>query len=54
MLLRQSEFVGDATFSSVLAMAKEAKGADEFGYRSEMIQLMAMAGLLQGESALND
>ncbi|MEQ9300126.1 MAG: von Willebrand factor type A domain-containing protein [Cyclobacteriaceae bacterium] len=54
MMLRQSEFAGDATYASVLDWAKEAKGTDEFGYRSEMIQLIEMAGLLQGEPVMNE
>ncbi|MEQ8711726.1 MAG: von Willebrand factor type A domain-containing protein [Cyclobacteriaceae bacterium] len=54
MLLRQSEYVGDATFATVLDWAKEARGEDAFGYRSEMIRLIEMAGLLQGETAMNE
>ncbi len=43
MLLRDSEFKGDLTFSNVLQMAKSAKGEDEFGYRSEFIELVDLA-----------
>ncbi|MEM7283837.1 MAG: VWA domain-containing protein, partial [Pseudomonadota bacterium] len=44
MLLRDSEFKGDLTYASVLSMAKEAKGNDEFGYRREFIELVDLAG----------
>ncbi len=54
MLLRQSEYAGDANFATVLDWAKEARGEDAFGYRSEMIRLIEMAGLLQGETAMNE
>lgn len=43
MLLRDSEFKGELTYSSVLAMAKAAKGKDEFGYRGEFIGLVDLA-----------
>lgn len=37
MLLRDSEFKGDASYQSVINLAKEAKGKDEYGYRAEFI-----------------
>jgi Ca-activated chloride channel family protein len=40
MLLRGSEFIGNTTVESILDLAKNAKGADEEGYRSEFIQLV--------------
>ncbi len=40
MLLRNSEFKGNTTISSILELAKNAKGEDENGYRSEFIQLV--------------
>ena len=40
MLLRNSEFLGDVTVSTILQLAKQAKGNDENGYRSEFIQLV--------------
>ena len=43
MLLRDSEFKGELTYASVLEMARSAKGADEFGYRSEFIELVDIA-----------
>lgn len=46
MLLRNSEFRSDASYSSVLNLARKAKGADEEGYRSEFIRLAESAQLL--------
>jgi Ca-activated chloride channel homolog len=43
MLLRDSEFKGDLNYERVVSMAKASKGADEFGYRSEFIQLVRLA-----------
>lgn len=43
MLLRNSEYKGDLTYASVLSLAKSAKGEDEFGYRSEFIDLVDLA-----------
>jgi Ca-activated chloride channel homolog len=46
MLLRDSEFKGEASYESTLALAKSAKGKDEFGYRNEYIGLIETALLL--------
>jgi Ca-activated chloride channel homolog len=46
MLLRNSEFKSDASFDSVLKLAKNAKAYDEEGYRSEFIRLVESARLL--------
>jgi Ca-activated chloride channel family protein len=48
MLLRDSEHKGDATFESVLRLARGARGADEEGYRAEFIRLVETARLLAG------
>ncbi len=40
MLIRGSQFMGNATIESVLDLAKNAKGNDEEGYRAEFIQLV--------------
>ncbi len=40
MVLRDSEFVGNTDLNSILDLARNAKGADEEGYRSEFIQLV--------------
>jgi len=43
MLLRDSDFKGDLTYSNVLELAKSSKGNDEFGYRGEFIELVGLA-----------
>lgn len=43
MLLRDSDYAQDMTYSQVLELAKSAKGEDEYGYRSEFIQLVSLA-----------
>jgi Ca-activated chloride channel homolog len=43
MLLRNSEFKANSSFSNVLKLAKNAKGNDEEGYRSEFIRLVESA-----------
>jgi len=46
MLLRNSKFKGDLTYQEVLTLAKNAKGKDEHGYRSEFINLVKTCALL--------
>jgi len=43
MLLRNSAFKSNASYNSVLQLAKNAKGSDEEGYRSEFIRLVSSA-----------
>ncbi|MGC4037018.1 MAG: von Willebrand factor type A domain-containing protein [Chitinophagaceae bacterium] len=43
MLLRNSEFKSNSSFSGVLNLARKAKGNDEEGYRSEFIRLVESA-----------
>jgi len=40
MILRDSEFIGTATLESAAQLARNARGEDEDGYRSEMIRLI--------------
>ncbi len=47
MLLRGSEFMGNTNIESILNLAKNAKGPDEEGYRSEFIQLVKTVDKLQ-------
>ena len=47
MLLRDSEFAGDLTFNKVESLAISAKGSDDYGYRSEFIKLISVAGRIQ-------
>lgn len=46
-LLRNSAHKGEASYDQVLALARGAKGEDPEGYRSEFIQLVKKAALLQ-------
>ena len=46
MLLRESRFSQNSDVASVLKLAKEAKGADEEGYRSEFIRLVESSRFL--------
>lgn len=47
MLLRQSESVKELGFKDVVRLAKQSKGEDEEGYRSEFIRLVETAELLK-------
>ncbi len=47
MLLRDSKFKGNSNFKTIIALAKEAKGKDDEGYRAEFIKLVEMAELLK-------
>ncbi|UCG51859.1 MAG: DUF3520 domain-containing protein, partial [Candidatus Latescibacterota bacterium] len=46
MLLRDSEFKGEADFGHVLKTARKAKGKDKEGYRAEFVRLVEMCQLL--------
>jgi Ca-activated chloride channel family protein len=46
MLLRDSEHKGTATYAAVLELARQGKGQDSDGYRSEFIQLIESARAL--------
>jgi Ca-activated chloride channel family protein len=47
MLLRESEHRGDASFESVLELARAGKSRDFHGYRAEFIQLVEKTRLLK-------
>ncbi|MBS1637399.1 MAG: von Willebrand factor type A domain-containing protein [Bacteroidetes bacterium] len=47
MVLRDSKFKGKANYASVLALARDSKGKDDEGYRSEFIRLVEMAELIK-------
>lgn len=47
MLLRDSKFKGNASYASVTKRAKKNKGKDEHGYRSEFINLVRKAELIE-------
>lgn len=40
MILRDSEYQGDASLNKVLKLANESKGLDLEGYRSEFINMV--------------
>lgn len=51
MILRDSKFKGDSTFDLVYSLAKQGKGDDANGYRSEFLRIAELADLLwQGQS----
>ncbi len=50
MLLRNSEHKGNANYTEVLRMAREAKGADIEGYRAEFIRLVELSELLDAKT----
>jgi Ca-activated chloride channel homolog len=50
MLLRDSEFKGTATWSSVQALARQHRGEDADGYRAEFIRLVDLAAALQQQT----
>ena len=47
MLLRNSQYKGNATFESVIKLAKSAKGSDRHGYRAEFIDLVDRASKIK-------
>jgi Ca-activated chloride channel family protein len=47
MLLRHSEHAGSLTYSRLITLARESRGADIEGYRAELAQLLEMGQLLQ-------
>ena len=51
MLLRESDHAGDASFDTVLALARDGRGADPNGYRGEFIRLVDAARVLQSAQA---
>jgi len=48
LILRNSQYMEDASMEQVISLAKNAKGQDEEGYRSEFIKMVKLA------DALND
>ncbi len=51
MLLRDSEHKGSATYQSLLALARGARGEDREGYRAEFIRLVETVDLLSRQEA---
>lgn len=52
-LLRDSSHKGNTSFESITAMAKEAKGNDNEGYRAEFIRLVEMTELLHDSQTIS-
>jgi Ca-activated chloride channel family protein len=48
MLLRDSQFKGDFSYQKIISIAKNSKGEDAGGYRSEFISLVETCDLLDG------
>ncbi len=46
MLLRNSDYSQDLKYEDIIELARESKGEDEFGYRSEFIQLVRLASAM--------
>lgn len=53
MLLRDSEFKENASYSSVIRIAGKALGEDPEGYRKEFVRLVRKASQLKKDVALN-
>jgi Ca-activated chloride channel family protein len=51
MLLRNSEFKGQATWRTVQELARQHKGTDPDGYRAEFIRLVDLAAALDSQRA---
>ena len=47
MILRDSPYRGTSSFDRVLEIARNSRGADPHGYRSEFIQLVELAKALK-------
>jgi len=51
-LLRNDPHLGEFGYPEVIDLAQTARGADEFGYRAEFIQLARLADAAQAQAAL--
>ena len=49
MLLRDSEFKGDATWSKAQELARRYRGEDPDGYRAEFVRLIDLAAALDAQ-----
>lgn len=48
-LLRGSNYTGDLTYDKVIELAQANKGSDEYGYRTEFVQLVRKAKMAKGQ-----
>ncbi|SMF61021.1 Ca-activated chloride channel family protein [Alteromonadaceae bacterium Bs31] len=46
-LLKDAKYTGEWTYQDAIALAQEHKGNDEYGYRTELVQLIRMASIAQ-------
>ncbi len=53
LLLRESAFKQNSSYQQTIAMAKNARGTDEYGYRSEFVKLVESAVSLHRYNDLN-
>jgi len=53
LILRNSQYKEDASMEHVIALAKNARGEDEEGYRSEFLKLVRLADTLKDWTAKN-
>ena len=51
MLLRRSDFKGEASWANAAALARQHRGRDDDGYRAEFIRLVELAGALDMKSS---
>lgn len=54
MILNRSEYMGTSTFDSVMELAKNGKGNDEYGLKTEFIQLVDLIRYIDRYSTVND
>ena len=54
MLLRRSEYKGQATWEQAASLAREHRGRDDDGYRAEFVRLVELAGALAVKHTTND
>lgn len=54
MLLRNSEYKGEATWSSARNLARQFRGSDPDGYRAEFIRLIELAASLDVQYAVGE
>nr|TFG54603.1 MAG: DUF3520 domain-containing protein [Hyphomicrobiales bacterium] len=51
-LLRHDPYVKSMDYDDAIALANAARGADEYGYRAEFVQLLRLAKTVQSMQAL--
>jgi Ca-activated chloride channel family protein len=49
-LLKGGNYTGSYTFDDVMSLARDSRGDDPFGYRSEFLQLVNLAKTLSTHS----